>query len=236
MDAPLPDNLVPEWERFFENTPVDYSTGIFENGTLFPLQRRIEMKEMLRIAMTINPKTVMEIGADKGGSLYHWAMLPTVRHVIACEIRGTPYDRLFEQHFPTQKFKFLPASSYAPDTIQTVKAQLDEWGTTIDCLFIDGDKSCFDTDFWSYLPMLSKTSLAFFHDIQDGAPGAAFRTVAHHYPNRIILNTEESAIACEKERAGIPCPHAHEAWLRYWKGRSCGVGVIALGGAASIVT
>ena len=53
---------------------------------------------MLAIANKYSPTTIYEIGADKGGGLYHWCMsCPTVKHVIACEIRGLPYKELFEK-------------------------------------------------------------------------------------------------------------------------------------------
>lgn len=227
MDAPLPDNLVTAWEQFFAANPLDYSTAIFNDGTLFPLQRKNEMVEMLRVASTINPKTIMEIGADKAGSLFHWMMLPTVRNIIACEIRGTPYDALFRAKAPHLDFLCLPQSSYSPETVDQVRIWLDlRDKAAIDVLFIDGDKSMFETDFYTYLPLLSKKSIVFFHDIQDRAPGMAFERVSAHYPSDRVVNTDESAIACEKERAGIPCSSAHESWLRHWRGRSCGVGVI----------
>jgi cephalosporin hydroxylase len=51
---------------------LDLYTEIFDHPWLFPLQRKAEMAAMMKLARSIEPKTVMEIGSDKGGSFYHW--------------------------------------------------------------------------------------------------------------------------------------------------------------------
>ena len=180
MDDPLPDNLAEQWELFFQNKPPSQLAShddIFNHPVLFPLQRRREMDEMLALARTINPQTIFEIGADKAGSLYHWCdCIPSVKTVIACEIRGTPYAESFRRNFPHINFVFLDGlSSYHANTVADVQQQLD--GTPIDILFLDGDKSHFDTDFFAYQHLLNNPSIALFHDINDRAPTEAYNRV-----------------------------------------------------------
>jgi hypothetical protein len=45
---------------------------VIDSPLMFPLQRPAEMELMFSAARTVNPKVVMEIGADKSGGLYHW--------------------------------------------------------------------------------------------------------------------------------------------------------------------
>jgi len=183
------------------------------------------------------PVTVMEIGADKGGSLYHWIMcLPTVKFVIACEVRGTPYRHLFEAAFPDAEFLWLEGSSYAPETVERVANWLAMRDLSItekrriDCLFIDGDKGAFDKDFAAYAGMVQHGGRVFLHDVQDdGGPRETFvKLQAQGYATDVILNKTDSYIAHEREVRGIACADAYEGWLRYWRGQSCGVGVIYL--------
>ena len=239
MDADYPKGMTQEIEQFFlseESRPagLDSYDDVFSSHYFFPLQRRRELEKMMQIARSIAPKTVMEIGCDKSGGLYHWCKcLPSVQHVIACEIRGTPYANAFEKAFPKIEFLWLPQSSMG-DAIGSVDNWLAMRGSRvrIDCLFIDGDKSAFLKDFNAYLPMMNPQGIVFMHDVQDRPPMAAFETVKRRglHDCSVILDVSESEEAVERERSGIPSTCEHENWLRIWKGRSCGVGVIKLEG------
>lgn len=174
------------------------------------------------------PRVVGIIGGDKGGDLYHFLKcLPTVRRAFTIEIRGTPYIDLFRGAFPGVDMLGIPASSYAPETVDQVRVWLAD--EPIDVLFIDGDKSRFHDDFLAYLPMVRAGGLVLMHDVRDAAPGAAFERARLHVRVResaTIEDVSEVAPALERERAGIPPANAHEGWLRAWRGESCGVGVL----------
>lgn len=236
MDEPFPSGMVECIEQFLADdgkrpSGLDVYDDVFSSPLFFPLQRQRELATMMRIARSKSPKTVFEIGADKGGGIYHWVKcLPTVEQVIACEIRGTPYASAFDDAFPTVDFLWLDKSSYAAETVSRV----DSWlrGDLIDVLFIDGDKSHFLHDFYTYLPFMSPDGIVFMHDIQDEAPFAAFldsRTHPRVAKWEMIVDVQDSAEAVAREQAGIPPTSAHESWLRHWCGASCGVGVHYLG-------
>jgi predicted O-methyltransferase YrrM len=237
MDGPLPPELVPAWERFFDNRlhkSVWQISGIcdaaFYDGVLFPLQRRRELARMLEMARIVQPQTIMEIGTDKGSGLLHWCLLPTARNIIACEVRGTPYSELFERAFPDIDFLWLDRSSLEHDTMTIVQDWLSLEGisgTKIDVLFIDGDKSFFDRDFDLYRPLVSDSGVVFMHDIRDPAPGAAYTKVCNRgYEHQEIVDVSEADEAVKRMEAGIPSTVEHENWLRHWRGASCGVGVL----------
>jgi hypothetical protein len=147
MDAPFPDGMVEEITRFLTTVHPTLEPGkdlyesVFASPLFFPLQRKGELSEMIRISRRINPrivmepgsvslphtgpKVVMEIGSDKGGGLYHWCQcLPSVEKVIACEIRGIPYATQFEKAFPNIRFGWCPSASRNYYTLSVVRETL----------------------------------------------------------------------------------------------------------------
>lgn len=229
-ECPLPPGLNAAWEAFFQNEStrpigLDFYPDIFSDPTLFPLQRYNEMAWMMRQARSISPRVVYEIGTDKGDGLYHWCKcLPSVQRVIACEIRGTPYSAMFEAVFPHIDFLWIEDSSYSTETLDIVRQWLNN--QVIDCLFIDGDKAHFDTDFFAHRPFLEAGSLVFMHDIRDPAPSAGYHRARANYHWEDHIDISESLEAVALGEAGIPIANPHEGWLRHWKGASAGVGVI----------
>lgn len=235
MDDPLPPDLDKLWAAFFErhclpgHAPVPCQ-DVFSHPVLFPLQRQHEMAAMLAAATKVQPEVAFEIGADKGGSLLHWCLIPSVRRVIGCEVRGTPYSKVFEARFPHIDFLWLPESSHAGEAKNKVFRWLGK--DRIGCLFVDGDKSTFFTDFRTYRPVLHDAGVVFFHDINDGAmsgPRSSYENAKRMgFAHREIIDLADTEAALEREAKGIPPASAHEGWLRHWRGRSCGVGVVFL--------
>lgn len=226
-DAPFPAGLVPAWERLLADPArlvLDPDSGVceaaFDDALIFPLQRKRELAKMLAIARRARPKTVMEIGADKGGGLLHWCLLPTVELVVACEIRGCPYWDLLPRAFPHIHFAWMERPSLpaaAPPK-------------PIDVLFIDGDKLGFVEDFDAYLPLMAPDGVVFMHDVRDREPAKAFGVIqGRGYRTEVIFDVSEYAEEWEREQQGLPPANPHAGWLRHWRGQSCGVGVIYLG-------
>jgi hypothetical protein len=229
-EQPWPDNFLEECRRFFEDVEPGLEPGldlypeVFETPLFFPLQRQRELGAIIRLARPLKPKVVMEIGADKGGGLYHWCKcFPSVRKAVAIEIRGLPYGRLFEQAFPDTAFCWLECSSYAQSTVKCVRGLLHE--DLVDVLFIDGDKLGTRKDYDAYAPLVRPGGLIFIHDVNGDDPGKAFEAIDHPRKS-IVLDQSECHEAAEREARGEPVTTAYEGWLRHWKGRSCGVGVI----------
>jgi len=232
MDTKFPDGMMDDIRNFFKYVHPKLTPGqdiyheVFDRPLFFPLQRKEELRRMIQIARKIKPKVIMEIGADKGGGLYHWFQsIPTTQLVIPCEVRGVPYSGEFRKAFPKILHVPIEHSSYSQDAVTITKNVLG--GTRIDVLFIDGNKLEMVRDFDTYLPMMNTPSIVFMHDVTDNEPQASFETIRNRgYRTEVIWNTLESFEALQRERKGIPPKNAHEAWLRHWKGKSCGVGVI----------
>lgn len=228
MDAPFPEKMVESIRRFLTNVHPTLPPGqdvypeVFYSDLFYPLQRMRETEQMIQVARPLSPRTVMEIGADKGGGLYHWCKcLPTVENVIACEIRGLPYDTDFQVAFPDLDFLWLPQSSYDRPTVEQVRRWLAKDGLVIDVLFIDGDKGGFHLDFDAYLPLMHPHGVVFLHDVTDPPMSDVFARLRKRYRSNHIVDTSEVATAV----GNTP----YEGWLRHWQGRSCTVGVIYLG-------
>lgn len=237
MDGPLPTNLVQEWEKFFAETHPKLERGqrsyaeIFNHPTLFPLQRRAELERMLAQANVSRvDKTILDIGSDKGGGIYHWCMsLEHVKRVIACEVRGTPYSHLFERAFPHIQFLWLPQSSLTVGTVTKVNQWLQSTGdVALDVLFLDGDKSFFDKDWQHYGRLIRRGGYGFIHDVNHGPMQEVFVNLQKKYPTTHIVDTSES---CEllKHKANGTLPQnltPYQNWLLIWRGRSATVGVV----------
>jgi predicted O-methyltransferase YrrM len=234
MDAPFPAGLMDEIERFFkgedERMPgLDLYQDVFDSPLFFPLQRRHEMAKMMAAAREIEPTAVMEIGSDKGGSLYHWCKcLPSVKNVIACEVRGTPYAELFEHAFPHVDFLWLPMSSYDHEVVRTVGGWLGK--VKIDCLFIDGDKGAFLRDFDAYRSLVSDDGLVFMHDIVDDIQCSQdYDEVRRRgYGGfKIVDMTDGEEGERQRERGEKPAT-AYWGFIQYWQRSSMGVGVVEM--------
>lgn len=236
MDEPLPSNLCDEWSTLLKNKPGrgnDLYDCVFDNNTLFPLQRKRETEKMIAKARTIRPRVVAEIGADKGGSFFHWVCgLETVERALAIEIRGTPYGNLFADAFPEVDFKFIPDSSYSTDTVLSVTEWLN--GDKFDCVFLDGDKSEFMRDFNLYLPMVRRGGMIMMHDINRGGkhpaapPATVFDNIADggRFVTERIIDTSEAVEAAQRDADKVALVNSYDAWLRFWADSSCGVGVV----------
>lgn len=248
MDEPFPSAMMQNIEHFFREVDPSLPSGydlyheVFDTNLFFPLQRKAELLGMIRRTRMVpgpkgsGPYTVMEIGADKGGGLYHWCKcFPTVKQVIACEVRGIPYAPHFEKAFLNKDFLWIPYSSHCPKSVEDVRRFLGK-NSRIDVLFIDGDKGGMLEDFDAYLPLMDPQGVVFLHDINDGpseGPRIAFETIrSRGYKTEEIIDTSDYHNLVKGLSSELDDLHLtpYENWLLHWHGRSCGVGVIWMSG------
>jgi hypothetical protein len=230
-DAPLPPEYLPSVEKFLAGS-AGYQSGNscpagFESDWMFPLQREKELQRMVRLAWPFAPRTLVEIGADKGSGIFQWCKcLPSLEKVVAIEPRGCPYGPAMAKAFPGIQFLFIGQGSLDRGVGESVYNFVG--GKGLDVLFIDGDKTGMARDFHHYRNLYHTGTLIFFHDICDESPRAGFEEVIRDFrlPHMRIIDTEDAELACMREMKGIAPAHAHEGWLRHWKGQSCGVGVV----------
>ena len=243
-DAPFPPQFYDEWVAFFENCKepnhLTCYSDLFKTD-LFPLQRKEELGAVIRLINRNSdynhcvPRALMEIGADKCGTLFHWLKaFPSINCAVVCEVRGTPYADLFEKNFPHVKFLWLSESSRSRECLNKVEKFLDDQKLFLDFLFIDGDKSYFGEDFDRYSPLIAQHGIALFHDVfdDDQPMQADFLARASKYTKtQVIIDTSECD---QRKRLRLESAAKHESventphtqWLDIWSHTSCGFGCI----------
>lgn len=237
MDDPMPDWIVPNWTTFLSEKRRPCNDGTFQelfDTDLMPLQRRAEITKMINLLLDMSPpvRTIMEIGTDRGTTFYHWLRaFPNLKKAVGVEIRGVPFARLFEKAFPDVQFLWVPSSSYAPSTVAKVREFLGE--DKLDYLFIDGDKSHFDTDFWLYRPMMADTGLMAMHDVFDNnspMQNAYLNTSVHFTKRMAVIDHSDRDRLKERELVNPGfAKNSYQDWLRHWSYTSCGYGCVIAG-------
>jgi predicted O-methyltransferase YrrM len=145
-----------------------------------PAQIPEEIQKFLEIAQKIEPKTIVEIGTAKGGTLYLLSKIADKKaKIISIDLPGglfgggyehrkIPLLRSFSQY--SQEIVLLRADSHEEETVRKLKDILG--GGEIDLLFIDGDHRYEGVrkDFEMYSPLVRKGGIIAFHDICPGPP------------------------------------------------------------------
>jgi predicted O-methyltransferase YrrM len=129
-------------------------------------QNEGEIFSMLAFAADREPRTVVEIGTQTGGTTFLLAsMLPSVTALVGLDlfVRNQPRLRAFTR--PGIDLHFISANSSLPSTQIALERALS--GRTIDLLFIDGDHSFRGSasDFRTYRRLVTPGGLVAFHDI-----------------------------------------------------------------------
>lgn len=151
-------------------------------GHMRPGQADEEILWLLARARELEPRVVVEIGTDEGGTLFLWTRIaaPDAR-LVAIDTR--PLGRLgplstyalVRRSFRRERQRvdlLFGRDSHDPRTVAALEALLP--GQPIDFLFIDGDHSYegVKSDFQLYSPLVRDGGIVAFHDIAAAdAPG-----------------------------------------------------------------
>jgi predicted O-methyltransferase YrrM len=150
-------------------------------------QKVPELEPLIGLVRERRPRTVVEIGTHKGGTLFAWCQaahpeavivsidlpkrLVLLRHrLLRQPVFGGGYSRREARRFrkfsqPGQELSTLRRDSHAPRTVRRLEGLLA--GRAIDFLMIDGDHT-YDgvkRDWELYQPLVSPGGLIAFHDI-----------------------------------------------------------------------
>ena len=154
----------------------------WRTGHMRPGQSDEEILWLLARARALEPRVLVEIGTDVGGTLFLWTRIaaPDAR-LVAIDTRPlgrlgplSPYA-LVRRGFKREHQRIdllFGRDSHNPRTVAALKALLH--GRPIDFLFIDGDHSYegVKNDFQLYAPLVRDGGVVAFHDIAAAdAPG-----------------------------------------------------------------
>jgi predicted O-methyltransferase YrrM len=146
-----------------------------------PIQVRSELRNFLSFVEKLKPRSVLEIGTGRGGTLFLLtraaapdAVLLSVDLSSVKDLRfgGGDVSRrkpLFEAFaLHSQRVHFLVGDSHAVETRECVEQVLA--GAGVDLLFIDGDHTAdgVTRDFELYRDLVRPGGVIAFHDIVDG--------------------------------------------------------------------
>jgi len=138
------------------------------------MQKRSELAPFLAVVLKRRPRTVVEIGRGRGGTL--WALCRAAADdatIVSVDLPGGPFggmadtadirDRLAAHAGPGQHLHLVQADSRAPETVERVR----ELAPQVDLLFIDGDHTYegVAADYELYAPLVRPGGLIAFHDI-----------------------------------------------------------------------
>lgn len=137
------------------------------------MQVRSEILQLAEMVAEIQPKTILEIGTHRGGTLFIWAHLAS-ELVVSCDINDMRRQEWLFTKFPPPssrcEVKLLSGNSHDPAFFQRVRNVLAE--RQVDFLFIDGDhtEEGVSQDYQMYKDLVRPGGLIAFHDIVDNQP------------------------------------------------------------------
>lgn len=124
-------------------------------------QHRHELQWLISQVNKINPKVIVEIGVERGGTTSLWRRVFDYELMIGIDIA----DHKQEIKFNGVQDKFILGNSLLSGTKDKLITNLSR--RKIDFLFIDGSHNFFDvkTDYYMYKNLVRKGGLIAFHDI-----------------------------------------------------------------------
>jgi len=139
------------------------------------VQKVSELSPLIRLLKRRKLRTVVEIGTQKGGTLYAWCTIAEPDALIfSIDLPGGPFGGGYSlkdlKTFRTYKRKdqrlyFFRKDSHKKGTKEELVRKLK--GRKIDFLFIDGDHRYrgVKKDWTLYAPLVKRNGLIVFHDI-----------------------------------------------------------------------
>lgn len=128
-------------------------------------QRVTELAEALAAVCAVAPQIIVEIGCDRGGTLYAWRQVCDEVYGITLPLNDWASGGQEGYPLVTHGAAVLLGDSHDPTSLEWLASRLD--GRSVDVLHIDGDHS-YDgvkADYEMYSPMVRRGGLVLIHDV-----------------------------------------------------------------------
>ena len=199
----------------------DHYVTLGLNTTFAPIQVHEEIASLLALLSPQPPRSVLEIGSSRGGTLYLFTKVADPAAVLVSVDLKIPDPDLLRSFARDRQEVFpLQGDSTAPSTIDAVRKLLPD---PIDFLFLDGDHS-YDgvrRDFENYAPLVSARGLIALHDIVED--------------NKARYGVLTGGWAGEVPRfwSELKRDHEHVEFVHDHAQDACGIGVVFMPGRSS---
>lgn len=153
----------------------------WRGGKIRPTQSTEEILWLLDLVRQLQPRTVVEVGTDEGGTLLLWSRVAAPDAVlVGVDIRPLGILGKYSAYAivrrglarKRQRIELvMPAESQSPATVERVRRLTH--GQPVDFLFIDADHSyeSVTRDFELWRPLVRSGGLIAFHDVKPDYPG-----------------------------------------------------------------
>lgn len=149
---------------------VDWAMGFGGSGyfTIHTVQKRSEILALAQEVAELKPRTILEIGTARAGTLLIWAGLASHR-VVTCDLFHSSIQKPLLMALPPRNSNcqvvLLTGDSHTSHFRQRVADALG--GEKVDFLFIDGDHTevGVEQDYEDYKEFVRPGGLIAFHDI-----------------------------------------------------------------------
>lgn len=161
-----------------------------------------EITALAQAVTDLKPKTILEIGTSRAGTLLIWASIASEK-VITCDIQDMSVQKEFLKSLKplTSNVEIEPLSgdSHSNDFKRKVIESLN--GNPVDFLFIDGDHTLegVRADYNDYHELVRPGGIIAFHDIVEAQP-LETNQVFHLWKTLRLEHTVEEFIADKNQR------------------------------------
>lgn len=179
--------------------------GLGQYKSIKAKQQPSEITALAKIVKASSPKRILEIGTNRGGTLYIWCRYTDANKIVSLDLPegdfggGYPPSKIpFFESFAenTGSIEFFLRNSHHPETLEKIKSCFEE---PIDFLFIDGDHT-YDgvkSDFEMYKPLVAENGIIALHDIvhhpnhPDVEVDKFWNEIKERYETKEIIASEE---------------------------------------------
>lgn len=198
------DNLLFDFNKEFSvKQLIDVSFQLFNI-----VQDRDEITWLVNKVKEINPKNILEIGTERGGSLFLWNRISDKSgkkiSIDMCDDNTKKFrETTFKFVGDYDQIHFLNGNSRSDEIYNKVLSILN--GEKLDYLFIDGDHSYDGVkhDFEKYSPLVKDGGLIGFHDIIESDENKRTNTLVYKFWQELDREKRREMIKQGKEIFGV---------------------------------